>query len=142
MLSPLNWSKQIREKESYKLKFTLLWDKIASVFILGLPNTTIYEMENDHSSFHLNRVLLLKQNMRVNPLYIQGCGVGVGVGGVACFQLESESGVGVGFQNCWSRSRFFKTAGVGVGSRFLKLLESESGVGVGKFVAITDSNVY
>ena len=62
-----------------------------------------------------------------------------GVGGVACFQLESESvfktaGVGVGFskllesesvfQNCWSRSRFFKTAGVGT------------------FVAITDSNVY
>ena len=45
---------------------------------------------------------------------------GVGVGGVACFQLESESG----FQNCWSRSRFFKTAGVGVG--FSKLLESES----------------
>ena len=41
--------------------------------------------------------------------------------------LESESvfktaGVGVGFQNCWSRSRFFKTAGVG----FSKLLESES----------------
>ena len=59
-------------------------------------------------------------------------------------------GVRVGFQNCWSRSRFFKTAGVGVG--FLKLLESESGagfskllesgVGVRKFVAITDSNVY
>ena len=49
----------------------------------------------------------------------QGCGVGVG--GVACFQLESESGVGVGFS---------------------KLLESESGVGVGAFVAITDSNVY
>ena len=38
-----------------------------------------------------------------------------GVGGVACFQLESESGVGVAFQNCWSR--FFKTGGVGVGSR-------------------------
>ena len=33
----------------------------------------------------------------------QGCGVRVG--GVACFQLESESGVGVGFQNCWSRSQ-------------------------------------
>ena len=55
----------------------------------------------------------------------QGCGIGDG--GVACFQLESESGVGVGFlkllelelrvgfskllesesvfQNCWSRSR-------------------------------------
>ena len=65
---------------------------------------------------------------------------GVGVGGVACFQLESESGVGVVFQNCWSRSRFFKTGGVGVG--FSKLLESESGVGVGTFVAITDSNVY
>ena len=58
------------------------------------------------------------------------------------------AGVGVGFskllesesvfQNCWSRSRFFKTAGVGVG--FSKLLESESGVGT--FVAITDSNVY
>ena len=31
---------------------------------------------------------------------LQGCGVGVG--GVACFQLESESGVG--FQNCWSWS--------------------------------------
>ena len=45
-----------------------------------------------------------------------------GVGGVACFQLESESGVGVGFQNCWIRSRFSK------------LLES----GVGTFVAITD----
>ena len=28
-----------------------------------------------------------------------------------------SAGVGVGFQNCWSRSRFFKTAGVGVGSR-------------------------
>ena len=28
------------------------------------------------------------------------------------------------FQNCWSQSRFFKTAGVGVG--FSKLLESES----------------
>ena len=85
-------------------------------------------------------------------LYIgQGCGVRVG--GFACFQLETESvfktagvgvgfqncwsrfskllesvfktaGVGVSFQNCWSRSRFFKTAGVGVG--FLKLLESES----------------
>ena len=46
--------------------------------------------------------------------------------------LESESGVGFlkllesesVFQNCWSRSRFFKTAGVGVG--FSKLLESES----------------
>ena len=47
----------------------------------------------------------------------QGCGVGVG--GVACFQLESESGVGVGFS---------------------KLLESESGVGT--FVAIIDSNDY
>ena len=54
-----------------------------------------------------------------------------------------SAGVGVGFQNCWSQSRFskllesvFKTAGVGVG--FLKLLESESGVG--KFAAITDSN--
>ena len=35
-------------------------------------------------------------------------------------------GVGVGFQNCWSR--------------FFKLLESESGVGT--FVAISDSNVY
>ena len=34
--------------------------------------------------------------------------------------LESESV----FKNCWSRSRFFKTAGVGVG--FLKLLELES----------------
>ena len=34
--------------------------------------------------------------------------------------LESESG----FQKCWSRSRFFKTAGVG----FSKLLES--GVGI------------
>ena len=34
------------------------------------------------------------------------------------------------FLNCWSRSRFFKTAGV------------ESGDRVGKFVAITDSNVY
>ena len=54
----------------------------------------------------------------------QGCGVGVG--GVACFQLESEKGVGVGFQNCWSRSRFFKTAGVGVGSWFFKT----AGVGV------------
>ena len=39
----------------------------------------------------------------------QGCGVG----GVACFQLESESGVGFlkllesesVFQNCWSRIR-------------------------------------
>ena len=61
-----------------------------------------------------------------------------GVGGVACFQLESESGVGdgflklleseSGFQKCWSRSRFFKTAGVGVS--FSKLLESESGVGI------------
>ena len=62
-------------------------------------------------------------------------GVG-GVGGVACFQLESESV----FKNCWSRSRFFKTAGVGVGSRsrFFKT----AGVGVGTFVAITDSNVY
>ena len=45
---------------------------------------------------------------------------------------------GVGFQNCWSR--FFKTAGVEVGSRnrFFKT----AGVGVGKFVAITDSNIY
>ena len=64
-----------------------------------------------------------------------------GVGGVACFQLESESGVGVGFQNCWSRSRESESvfqncwsrsreseSGVGVG--FSKLLESESGVGV------------
>ena len=89
-------------------------------------------------------------------LYIgQGCGVGVG--GFACFQLETESvfktaGVGVGFQNCWSRSRFskllesesvFKTAGVGVGfqncwsrSRFFKTVRVET------FVAITDSNVY
>ena len=52
---------------------------------------------------------------------------GVGVGGVACFQLESESESF--FQNCWSRSRFFKTAGVGVGSRsrFFKT----AGVGVG-----------
>ena len=58
------------------------------------------------------------------------------------------AGVGVGFQNCWSRSRFskllesesvFKTAGVGVG--FSKLLELESGVRV-CFVAITDSYVY
>ena len=49
-----------------------------------------------------------------------------------------SAGVGVGFQNCWSRSRFFKTTGVRVG--FSKLLESESGVGT--FVAITDSNVY
>ena len=67
----------------------------------------------------------------------------LGVGGVACFQLES----GVGFQNCWSRSRFFKTAGVGRQSRFFKT----AGVGrrsrffktagVGTFVAITDSNV-
>ena len=40
----------------------------------------------------------------------QGCGVGVS--GVACFQLESESGVF--FFNCWSRSRLFKTAGVGI----------------------------
>ena len=31
-----------------------------------------------------------------------------------------SAGVGVDFQNCWSRSRFFKTAGVGVG--FSKLL--------------------
>ena len=68
-------------------------------------------------------------------------GCGVGVGGVACSQLESESGVGVvffkllesesesGFQKCWSRCRFFKTAGVGVGSRsrFFKT----AGVGVG-----------
>ena len=52
-----------------------------------------------------------------------------------------SAGVGVG-----SRSRFFKTAGVGVG--FLKLLESESVFQncresrVGRFVAITDSNVY
>ena len=47
-----------------------------------------------------------------------------------------SAGVGVGFQNCWSRSRFFKTAGVGsrsrcrffkiAGVRFSKLLESES----------------
>ena len=28
-----------------------------------------------------------------------------------------SAGVRVGFQNCWSRSRFFKTAGVGVGSQ-------------------------
>ena len=28
-----------------------------------------------------------------------------------------SAGVGVGFQNCWSRNRCFKTAGVGVGSR-------------------------
>ena len=41
--------------------------------------------------------------------------LGVGVGGVACFQLESGSGVGV---------LFFKNAGVGVG--FSKMLESES----------------
>ena len=49
-----------------------------------------------------------------------------------------SAGVGVGFQNCWSRSRFFKTAGVGVGSwsQFFKT------AGVGTFVAITDSNVY
>ena len=31
-------------------------------------------------------------------------------------------GGGIGFQNCWSRSWFFKTVGVG----FLKLLELES----------------
>ena len=42
--------------------------------------------------------------------------------GVACFQLESESGVGVG-----SRSRFFKIAGVGSWSRVFK----NAGVGVG-----------
>ena len=59
-----------------------------------------------------------------------------GVGSRFSKLLESESAVGVGswfskllesesvFQNCWSRSRFFKTAGVGVG--FSKLLESES----------------
>ena len=58
----------------------------------------------------------------------QGCGVGVGSRWSRMFSA------GVGFQNCWSRSRFFKTAGVG----FSKLLES----GVGTFVAITDSNVY
>ena len=52
--------------------------------------------------------------------------------GVACFQLKTESV----FKNCWSQSRFFKTAGVGVGSRFFKT------AGVGTFVAITDSNVY
>ena len=60
---------------------------------------------------------------------------GVGVGSPSRFSklLESESGVGVGFLKLLesgvgvgSRSRFFKTAGVGVG----------------KFVAITDSNVY
>ena len=45
---------------------------------------------------------------------------GVGVGFLKL--LESESG----FQKCWSRSRFFKTAGVGVGSRFFKT----AGVGV------------
>ena len=53
------------------------------------------------------------------------------VGGVACFQLESESGIGVvfskllelesGFQKCWSRSResesVLKKWGVGVWSR-------------------------
>ena len=79
----------------------------------------------------------------------------LGVGGVACFQLES----GVGFQNCWSRSRFFKTAGVGRRSRFIKTAGvgrrsrffKTAGVGsrsrffktagVGTFVAITDSNV-
>ena len=63
----------------------------------------------------------------ISRLVISYYSQGFGVGGVACFQLESESGVG--FQNCWSRSRFFKTAGVGV--IFLKLLESESRVGVG-----------
>ena len=79
----------------------------------------------------------------------QGCGVGVG----SRWSRMLSAGVGVGFQNCWSRSRFFKTAGVGVG--FLKLLESESvfqncwsrsrffkTAGVGTFVAIADTNVY
>ena len=64
----------------------------------------------------------------------QGCGVGVG----SRWSRMFSAGVGVGFQNCWSRSRFFKTAGVGVG--FSKLLESKSGVGT--FVAIADTNVY
>ena len=83
--------------------------------------------------------------------------------GVACFQLESESGVGVGFLKLLESESgvgvgflkllesesgvgvgFLKLleseSGVGVG--FSKLLESESGVGVGTFVAITDSKVY
>ena len=82
--------------------------------------------------------------MRLGLCCSQGCGVGVwsrrsrmfsagvGVGTRFSKLLESESGVGFSkllesesvFQNCWSRSRFFKTAGVGVG--FSKLLESES----------------
>ena len=36
-----------------------------------------------------------------------------------------SAGVGVGFQNCWSRSLFFETAGVRIGVGFSKLLESE-----------------
>ena len=47
-----------------------------------------------------------------------------------------SAGVGVGFQKCWNRRRFFKNAGVGAGSRIFKT------AGVGTFVAITDSNVY
>ena len=92
----------------------------------------IYTDTADSKRFRLFR-LLSNINLERCSLYSlqrtckQGCGVGVG--GVACFHLESESGVGVGFQNCWSRSRFFKTAGVGVGSRsrFFKT----AGVGVG-----------
>ena len=85
----------------------------------------------------------------IHRVYCWNQGCGVGVGGVACFQLESESGVGVGFLKLLESESgvgvvFLKLleseSGVGVG--FSKLLESESGVGVGKFVAITDSNVY
>ena len=73
---------------------------MATVF--ALPSFVV-EIRTPGLAVIKSRDILEIYKLDVDPRR-QGCGVGVS--GVACFQLESESGVG--FQNCWSRESVFQ----------------------------------
>ena len=84
----------------------------------------------------------------VGVIFFKNAGVGswsrvfknAGVGFKNCWsrsRVFKNAGVGVGFKNCWSRSRVFKNAGVGVGFKkwgvgvdFLNLNNLWDGVGI------------